>query len=440
MRRTKQLARLLASAGVTACLLTACGGGSGHPKSGGTGHEKSGGPGRTGPGEATATPTAKAYDPPLKFEDPASQDIAGGLGEGSWSVRLDGAKAYAASGDEVKAVDALDGKQLWSVKPQGQPSDHTDYGTDDVPRPTLVPVDGKPAVLAAFAVTVPGTGTTPDRPRIEVTAVDAASGKRVWTTTFDRPAGDDDSPPVIVGSDGNDAVVSLGQDENAVTFGIAFATRTTAWTAKGFAARFADDGVVVGFADTNGDADGGTVLEGIGSADGKRVWSQDVPKLATVTVKPVGGGLFTVEWNTPGHDPQFTEALLAASTGRPPVGFSAASVAGLDRLTCQYDERTTLVCTSEPAQSTSKRVFALDSKTFNELWSIDEKNGSRLVPEVSTVWHGAVYGETDNGSVVLDARSGKDRATNPGVTPFEVSEYAGLVKGSLGIVAHRALG
>jgi hypothetical protein len=45
---------------------------------------------------------------------------------------------------------------------------------------------------------------------------------------------------------------------------------------------------------------------------------------------------------------------------------------------------------------------------------------------VTAVWHGAVYGTTENGPVVLDATTGEDRSTEAGAAPSWVSEYAGI--------------
>ncbi|MFD7446617.1 hypothetical protein [Streptomyces sp. NPDC059909] len=45
---------------------------------------------------------------------------------------------------------------------------------------------------------------------------------------------------------------------------------------------------------------------------------------------------------------------------------------------------------------------------------------------MGAVWHGAVYGVTTDGPVILDARTGKDREVRPGAVPFEVDQYGGL--------------
>jgi hypothetical protein len=41
--------------------------------------------------------------------------------------------------------------------------------------------------------------------------------------------------------------------------------------------------------------------------------------------------------------------------------------------------------------------------------------------DVRVAWHGALYGHTTNGPIVLDARAGTDLEAQPGLIPFLVS-------------------
>ncbi|MEJ8646064.1 hypothetical protein WKI68_42240 [Streptomyces sp. MS1.HAVA.3] len=130
-------------------------------------------------------------------------------------------------------------------------------------------------------------------------------------------------------------------------------------------------------------------------------------------------------------------ALLDGSTGRPPTGLDEKALGEPNVLSCWHDQRSTIVCAAK--KRSDERVFALDATTFKELWSIDSKDKSRLLPNVTTAWHGAVYTFTDNGPVVLDALTGKDKATGVGLAPSEVNDYAGL-SGRREISAHPAIG
>ncbi|WP_310728295.1 hypothetical protein [Streptomyces sp. N2A] len=54
-----------------------------------------------------------------------------------------------------------------------------------------------------------------------------------------------------------------------------------------------------------------------------------------------------------------------------------------------------------------------------------------------------VYGPTDNGPLLLDAKSGADRSTSPGAAPVAVNEYTGAALDRTkrnGLIAHPAAG
>ncbi len=74
-------------------------------------------------------------------------------------------------------------------------------------------------------------------------------------------------------------------------------------------------------------------------------------------------------------------------------------------------------------------VLAVDATSAQLLWKLPDDSGHRVAPDVSTVWHGLVYGKTTNGPVILDARTGADRPGTPGAAPSVVDGYAGLALG-----------
>jgi len=50
----------------------------------------------------------------------------------------------------------------------------------------------------------------------------------------------------------------------------------------------------------------------------------------------------------------------------------------------------------------------------------------REIPEVSAVFHGAIYGKTSNGPIVLDALTGADKPDSPVLVPTFVNEHVGI--------------
>ncbi|WP_226358252.1 hypothetical protein [Pseudonocardia sp. ICBG601] len=70
-------------------------------------------------------------------------------------------------------------------------------------------------------------------------------------------------------------------------------------------------------------------------------------------------------------------------------------------------------------------LVGLDRDSGAELWRIVADAG-RVPPRVTATWHGAVYGFTDSGPVVLDGRTGMDRTATAAAAPFLVNEYFGV--------------
>jgi hypothetical protein len=93
-------------------------------------------------------------------------------------------------------------------------------------------------------------------------------------------------------------------------------------------------------------------------------------------------------------------------------------------------------------QGTAGVDFGLDAASGTLLWRIGgNTHHRRLVPQVTTAWHGEEYGKTSNGPVVLGARTGKDGQERPGVAPIIVDAYTGLVTNEQRqLRAHRATG
>ncbi|MYR45882.1 PQQ-binding-like beta-propeller repeat protein [Streptomyces sp. SID5910] len=426
--------RLILVAGLALALTTACG------SSGGDGGPQRGTSPSSSADRRTPAP-AKAYDPPLKFAEGLEDRhyVAGGTGEGKWSVSLEGTTVFAVSDDELRAMNALNGEELWSVKPQGTLAEDTDYGTEAVGSPELIDVDGKTAVLAAFSITEPGTGTVPDRALLELTAVAADSGKRLWTTQLERPEGEEEGEPYVAGASDSAVVLSFGGNGSAVTMGVSLTTRKASWTEKGFYADFVDAGIVVGRGGADSVFGGGMSVEGRRIDDGSTAWTYK-DHLNSAELAPAGGGLFTADVDAPFEQDADIATLLTTATGKSPAGFQAAAPFGHPTdLTCWAGEGTALLC--EVAEKFDKKVVAVSPGNWKELWSVTDEDESRLMPSISTVFHGAVYGSTENGSVILDARTGKDKAASSEGTPFTVNEYLGLFSGSLsGIEARPATG
>ncbi|MBT8225562.1 MAG: hypothetical protein HKP61_19495, partial [Dactylosporangium sp.] len=153
---------------------------------------------------------------------------------------------------------------------------------------------------------------------------------------------------------------------------------------------------------------------GLAAADGGKRWVfKELSHL--VKIMPAGEGLVAVDGDT-GLTHKSMTWVLDPATG---AQVFARSVLGID---CRYDQASVTVCVV-----VDKWMGAFDQTSKGWLWEIDGTKDEREIPMITAIWHGAVYAKTkDNGPVVIDAKTGADRETNPGLAPFAVNEYLGI--------------
>lgn len=290
--------------------------------------------------------------------------------------------------------------------------------------PLRVAVGGRPAVAAAFEVSVPGHGTTLGHPAVELLALDLAGYAPVARMRIDLPvtlSGDGVRSVAVVGEDLGVLVVVVrqGSQEVPTTYAVDPVTRRVVWSLPGFAASAVAGHRAVGLlAGGSGGVSAEYGVAGVGAGDGRRAWTAAGSALRSATVWTAGPGLVAVG-ATDAVTGSRTLSMRDAVTGtvrdtRPAPGGVA----------CRFDERSVTVCSS--SESGDAWAAGFDAVTGHLLWQLPDAAAGRVAPAVSTAWHGLVYGRTENGPVALDARTGADRPTSPGAAPALVNGYVGI--------------
>ncbi|MGH3428140.1 MAG: PQQ-binding-like beta-propeller repeat protein, partial [Terriglobales bacterium] len=373
-------------------------------------------------------------DPPLAFNataavrlpDTTLQANLGGQVTSRFTT-LRGRSAYIVEPTMLRSVDLLTGKQNWQLPIPGVPADPNaqrgPFVNDSGPRPPVVSDDGK-TVVVAVPITEPGMGTTPSHQAISVLAASAASGKPKWSTKVAVSAAVAGYSPsgvvtsVVAASDSTVVVTYRG--ELATTAAIDPAGRKILWQRDEFEAGTVADDVVVG-TDTNV-AENSSMVQAtaVGLAKGEQRWV-GAARSSQATVIPANPALVVVDRADYGSG-DADLLFLDPKTGQQKASFFKDRTFGIGSTLgpCQYDQRSVLVC------SPFEGVTAYDATSGKQLWQLPDKTANRVAPGITAVWHGAVYGSTGNGPVILDALTGKDRSTNPGATPSWVSEYGGI--------------
>ena len=365
-----------------------------------------------------------AFDPPMGFAAPTGTLFGGS-----------GSRVFGRDAEDLPA--ALVGTTIWAT--DGGRVVHADSTGAAIPGPAAPPdryVAGRPvattdgSVLVGAASVVPGSGTTPPGLAVDLLAFDAGTGALNWNAPIVLPWAE--RPPAVglkvAGVVAGVAVLTASTDSQRTALGVDLTTRRVLWSADGVAvdALLADGpagGTAVGVATAPGQSRayaesavvGLDVVTGLRRTDGFRGETLRAPEIT-----PAGPGLAVVSGRTA------ATTLSAPSASLRFVDARGATVRTVDvgrsysAPRCVWDEAATTVCGGET------RLFAVDAATAAPLWQLPDAAANRVAPGLTTAWHGAVYGRTVNGPVVLDARSGVDRDTRPGAAPVLVNAYLGL--------------
>jgi hypothetical protein len=387
------------------------------------------------------------YDPPLAFAaargtslpPQASENTSiGGNQEGLAPVALARTIAFVATGASLAIVDTRTGATLADVRPAyavvNAPGQDSGFVGNAAAPPLVASIAGRQTAMVGYVVEVPGQGTTPPSLAIEIDLVDPGTGTRLAYVLAPVPGQPSDligSPLVsFAGDSGNDVVVTDGDsDDGYLSEGIDVSSGKLLWQNRAFLAGATLGATVVGSIDDTAASDQGANdgsspvrLAGLDIATGRTLWLGP-SQLSGVQILPSNGHTALVAsglWSSGGS----FIALIDTGTGKVHYLSRSSAFPGTGSpWTCEFDDWATDVCSTGDYQT---QTFALDANTGRVLWQLPDRAQNRIAPQVTAAWHGAIYGTTPSGPVVLDARSGKDRNDSPGVAPVLLDADVGV--------------
>lgn len=378
---------------------------------------------------AASTGGLTAYDPPASFDTTsgvalpssvgAGKVTNGGTIDGDLPIVLDGRTVFIAEPDGLLGIDGLSGDTTADVRPEMEPAnageDFGGFESSPLQPPVIGEVEGQRLVLVPVAVSIPGSGTTPDSRAIEILAADADTGEQAWTLDLAVPEwGQEDYYdlwPTAVGVAGTTLIISASADDDVISYGVDLTTRTVRWQKDGFGASVVGEGVAVG--GTGHALLGEAQVLALNAVTGATTWSIDGGRgLISAGPKAV---IVTDGSSIPGEG---TYAIRTMSTG----AVLKEGDADFSFIQCDYDERSVTVCARGMFGAFAGAVDA----SGEWLWILPDDSQGRVAPAVTTAWHGIVYGRTENGPLLLDATTGRDRSEQPGFAPHVVNEYLGV--------------
>lgn len=374
--------------------------------------------GQDTPGTAPSLPSPSAsalqrFDPPVAFDAAAGVALptaqspmdlhplapsAENHGPAADRITLAEQVIYTSGGGKLSAVSAVTGQTTWTLTPQSHST-----GSGNAGAPLSATVGGRPAVLAAFPTTVAGQGTTPDGPGMTLVAADTATGRALFQDVLALPDLGSDAvlwqkfTATVLGADEHTLTIGIDRDSSGGAALVAdAATHRIRWFRRGFTPDLV----------TGGSADGLVIGDGkaLSVRDQTTAWTYDGDHAAMA-----GPGLIAVTANSGDG------VRVLTTAGKPAPGWPASIP---HTSTCVYDQASVTLCHGDA------HMMAFQTATGRRLWALPATG--RIAPDLTAAWHGALYGDVDGRPVVLDARTGLDRETSPGIQPLSVGPYGAI--------------
>lgn len=345
-------------------------------------------------------------------------------------------KAYVATQESLLSIDTTSGA-VAAIKPEATPV--TDPQADGqgsflFTHPVSITERASPLALASFVVKQPAVGTHAERVFVEFTAVNAASGRVEWRLPLNIPEWAKGAPsPLsarIAGSSGRVALVTVGafKPSGSTTYAIDLVDRRVLWTRDLLKAQRIAKGTVVGITEDEINSQY-EAAAGYDLNTGEQRWRGEDSQYPGVGA---GGPQLVSVTGRSKNDVDF-HRLVDPESGvvrqELPEDFGPAD--------CDFDGVSTLVCFRN-WQGLS--VWAFDTANGELRWKLPDKAADRIAPRVTAVWRGRIYGSTDSGPLAMDARTGEDLPTSPGIAPYAVNEYVGLTLKGTDAMAYPAIG
>ncbi|GAB2557756.1 hypothetical protein [Kribbella endophytica] len=418
--------RPLILATVAATLLAGCSGGDDKATD-----QPSSSDGSPSASSTPAGPDLASFDPPKAFA-PVSALAEGNTGESNLfnieAGMVGEASLYALrSGLTARTLSA----NSWEVPAATEPT----TTTNDFIAPIAVQLNGKEVVATAYTQIVQGSGTQKSHGQVSFQWIDPSQGDVLVNVVADlstllgpgnsgkalyAPAYDVATGQIAIG------VTVSSPDRSAKIWQFTvFADPVTkkASTIPGVRAAGVLNGTVVGLKGQGGEGVKDNAIVQVDAVSGTVKKTVPVPTMNYLN--PAGSGGKHAYFSGTGYvqdtkyEHHYVNAYYAVdiATGevvesKQPNSKDQGGGAG-----CFSDHVASVVCNASIGDQ--EGIVGFDDATGNIAWKYDE-SANRLVPTVTAIYNGLVYGSADEQAILLDAKTGQD-VPKPSATPSEGS-------------------
>jgi hypothetical protein len=376
--------------------------------------------------DSSSAPELPAFDPPTVFDNDGMEVLLDDMefdDEPLLPVSLHGTKVFTMSESGMRIVDIATGETSDYLTRPKTSEDDGGTATDEVLQaPWILETNGAVLALVPYIVYKPTSGTEAPGRLLELVAFDADTEEAAWVAQVELNGWTtaDWMDVVVIGADEEEAILGLFSYDYDYAETIAVSTRTqeTLWNAPSFWPRTTVGDLLLGY---NDDLEN-SPMTSLSTADGSEVWAQ--PERSGGFIAAVSPDLIVVwfheEWDEYRTEKyfDFSFQFLDTATGDPVAVYDLAWEHGVG---CEFDGTEYFACSSDAGTGSTIGYSAV---TGEMLWDLPAEG--RVSVDVTAARHGAVYGSTSNGSVVLDAATGADMEGEPGMAPRIVNEYGGI--------------
>ncbi|MGA4837551.1 hypothetical protein [Streptomyces sp. G45] len=409
-----------------------------------------------GDGKPSAKSTRRALDlsgdpraaAPLAFEKKAAHVLP--TAPDGLPIALYGRAAWVPHASGVRVYQLSTGRAVTDIRTRNKPAYDLPEPWDlskkqaallfnRVPSPEPVRVGRTRAMLTVVPVRLAEQRGGSAQAGFEVIAARADNGKVIWRLPVDIHGVPDGKLGALVLWAGDDvATVTWTEDGNlAGTFAVALDEprmlwqRADLWHADGFGDR------LLGFRDEGEDEH---ALAGVAAASGRDLWAKDLPGGVTWAVESNGAPLTKLD------DDSEQSRLVDIATG----AYVLPKRHGLTkRMSCDQGEGgTVLLCASKQdgalaVDATGKVLWRRKAGSGPHRWNatVEAEFRDRFYVKGGKSGRsgkGGKGGSSDDGTFVVDGRTGRTVSTGTGVVPDRVNAYAALVYTAKGTEVHRA--
>ncbi|GAA1541829.1 hypothetical protein [Kribbella lupini] len=381
---------------------------------------------------ASSTPTGPdlaTFDPPKAFV-PVSALAQGSTGQSNMfnieAGMVGEASLYALrSGLTARTLSA----SSWEVPASTEPT----TTTNDFTAPMAVQLNGKEVVATAYTQIVQGSGTQKSHGQVTFQWIDPSQGDLLATAVADLStllgpgnSGKDFYTPAYDAATGQIAVgvtVSSPDRTAKIRQFTVFADPVTKKTSTipGVRAAGVLNGTVVGVKGESGEGVKDNAIVQVDAVTGTVKKTVPVPAMNYLSIEGSGGkhaylsGTGYVQDTKYEHHYVNSAYAVDIATGevvesKQPNSKDQGGIGG-----CFSDHVASVVCNGSIGDQ--KGIVGFDDTTGKIAWKYDA-SANRLVPQVTAIYNGMVYGSADDQAILLDAKTGQDVPT-PSATPTE---------------------